>query len=67
MTVKKSLHKVGMLQIFPHVVFFATSRGNFFNLAWEIIFAIFAFFTMPTKLILKFYYTLLFFSEAVQY
>jgi hypothetical protein len=29
---------------FPHVVFFATSRGKFFYLAREIIFAIFEFF-----------------------
>jgi hypothetical protein len=46
-----------MLQIFPHVVFFATSRGKFFYLAREIIFAIFAFLTIPAKLILKFHYT----------
>ena len=45
-----------MPQIFPHVVFFATSRGKFFYLAREIIFAIFAFLAKPTKLILKFYY-----------
>ena len=45
-----------MLQIFPHVVFFATSRGKIFYLAREIIFAILAFLTIPTKLLLKFYY-----------
>ena len=47
------------MQIFPHVVFFATSRGNFFYLAREIIFAIFGFLTIPVKLILKFHYTFL--------
>ena len=46
-----------MLQIFPHVVFFATSRGKFFYLAREIIFAIFAFLTISAKMMLKFHYT----------
>ena len=45
-----------MQQIFPHVVFFATSRGKIFYLAREIIFAILAFLTIPSKLLLKFYY-----------
>ena len=56
-----------MLQFFPHVVFFATSRGKFFYLAREIIFAIFAFLTISTKLLLKFYYTLSPFRKAAQY
>ena len=56
-----------MPQIFPHVVFFATSRGKFFYLAREIIFAIFAFLAIPTKLILKFYYTPLLFRKGAQY
>ena len=56
-----------MPQIFPHVVFFATSRGKFFYLAREIIFAIFAFFAKATKLILKFYYIPLLFRKTAQY
>ena len=56
-----------MLQIFPHVVFRATSRGKFFYLAREIIFAILAFFAILSKLLLKFYYTHLPFSRIAQY
>ena len=41
---------------FPHVVFFATSRGKFFYLAREIIFAILAFFCNKTFFVLKNHY-----------
>ena len=41
------LYKVWQnVENFPHVVFFATSRGKFFYLAREIIFANFAFFSI---------------------
>ena len=51
------LYKVWQnVENFPHVVFFATSRGKFFYLAREIIFAIFAFFQYFGFLTLKNHY-----------
>ena len=44
------------MQNFPHVVFFATSRGKFFYLAREIIFAILAILIILVKSVLKFHY-----------
>ena len=42
-----------ILLIFPHEVFFATSRGKFFFLAREVIFAVFCLFKEKGKIIIE--------------